>query len=418
VTLSPGKSQAFQVIGRMSDGSVSQVSVAFSASGGTVSGNVYTAGSEPGVFSVIAKETLTGKADTAKVTITSSTTATLKSLELTPASVTLAPGGSQTFQTVGQMSDGSTTSVSVTFSPTGGTMSGSTYTAGSQSGTYRVIATEAGGKADTSSVTIQSATPPPPGDTRYPNEPAGLTRMFEHNFSAFPSPNIAGVNTGDLRSNGVNMSVVQDPTAPQSPNGVFQTRWPSGLQGGAEPGAWWFWNVMDKAHYMKQVYVSAWLKIPIATFESHPVFTKLMYFAHGTKQVGNADSWGLETADGMPSTASAFQIYVSAKDGDVMEKHKQNVDPTPYLTTKAWHQVEIWMDVGTLDHYDGHIKVWVDGHLVTNVTRRFLQSSTRFGDYSLPFYEAQWTPVWGGTAGAKTQTDYLWMDHLYLSGQP
>ena len=59
------------------------------------------------------------------------------------------------------MSDNSTSSVAVTWSATGGTVSGSgLYTAGATPGTYRVIAVEQGGtKADTSSITVSAPAP-------------------------------------------------------------------------------------------------------------------------------------------------------------------------------------------------------------------------------------------------------------------
>jgi hypothetical protein len=261
VTLPPGATQQFQTVGRLSDGSTISVTVSYTATGGTMNGSVYTAGSTAGTYAVIAREGATGLADTAVVTITGATappapvlpagspapvaqvgatsvalswisvsgadryrwsggpnsggsgswgptqtagpqhtiprpaagshwvcvaagnvsgwsgnrcnsydvasqsgpTPTLQAVELTPATVTLAPGGTQVFTVVGRMSDGSTTAVSVTWTAQGGTMSGNTYTAGATAGTYPVIARLASGTlADTASVTITTAPPPPP----------------------------------------------------------------------------------------------------------------------------------------------------------------------------------------------------------------------------------------------------------------
>jgi hypothetical protein len=94
----------------------------------------------------------------------------LSAVVLTPATVSLAPGAAQQFNAAGRMSDGSTSTVSVTWSATGGTISAGRYTAGSTAGTYRVIAVQQGGtRADTSSITITAPTtptnpvPPPSG---------------------------------------------------------------------------------------------------------------------------------------------------------------------------------------------------------------------------------------------------------------
>ena len=83
---------------------------------------------------------------------------------LTPASVTLATGATQQFTATAQMSNGTQQPAAVTYTATGGTISGAGfYTAGSSGGSYRVIATQQGGiLADTSAITITAPPPPPP----------------------------------------------------------------------------------------------------------------------------------------------------------------------------------------------------------------------------------------------------------------
>jgi hypothetical protein len=70
VTLRAGATQAFKAYGRNSAGDSIPVSVAFSATGGTVSsGGLYTAGTTGGTFRLIAKESTTGAADTSAVMV-------------------------------------------------------------------------------------------------------------------------------------------------------------------------------------------------------------------------------------------------------------------------------------------------------------------------------------------------------------
>lgn len=85
----------------------------------------------------------------------------LTAVIVTPSQVTLAPGGQAEFTAVGRYSDGSTRSVTVTWSATGGTIgaTGPTgrYTAGTITGKFRVIAMAQGAAlADTSSVAIEA----------------------------------------------------------------------------------------------------------------------------------------------------------------------------------------------------------------------------------------------------------------------
>jgi hypothetical protein len=30
----------------------------------------------------------------------------------------------------------------------------------------------------------------------------------------------------------------------------------------------------------------------------------------------------------------------------------------------------------------------------------------------------EWNPTWGGLGGSITATQYMWMDHIYISGKP
>jgi parallel beta-helix repeat protein len=167
VTLQSGATQQLAASGQMSDGSTSAVNVMYTATGGTItSGGLYTAGGVAGSYRIIATQTGGTLADTSAMTITppNPTPPTLVAVVLAPASTTLQSGATQQFAASGQMSDGSTSAVNVTYNPTGGTItSGGFYTAGSVAGSYRIIATQTGGTlADTSAVTITPPNPTPP----------------------------------------------------------------------------------------------------------------------------------------------------------------------------------------------------------------------------------------------------------------
>jgi uncharacterized protein YjdB len=158
-SLAPGASQQYTTVATAADGSVIGIAPVFTATGGTVSSSgLYKAGNTLGSFRVIATDTASNVADTASVAI-ASYAPTLQSVVLTPSTVSLTPGAEQQFTAAGKMSDGSTSPITATFTATGGTITGSgAYTAGSTSGSYRVVATDqASGKADTASVTIGSA---------------------------------------------------------------------------------------------------------------------------------------------------------------------------------------------------------------------------------------------------------------------
>jgi PKD repeat protein len=102
------------------------------------------------------KATVDGKSKWSKLVVRSTTGA---KLELTPATVSLAPGAATQFTATGRSQAGETAVVSPTWTATGGTVSSTGgYTAGSTAGTFRVIAKASFGAADTSAVTITSGT--------------------------------------------------------------------------------------------------------------------------------------------------------------------------------------------------------------------------------------------------------------------
>jgi hypothetical protein len=158
VSLQIGATQQFSVSATMSDGSTqTNPGVTYTASGGTITtGGLYTAGATAGSFRVIASSS-NGRADTSAVTIA---TPTITAITVTPATASLQSGQTQQFTAAATLSNGGTqANPSVTWSATGGSITtGGLYTAGSSTGTFRAIATAAGGAADTSAVTISTPT--------------------------------------------------------------------------------------------------------------------------------------------------------------------------------------------------------------------------------------------------------------------
>jgi hypothetical protein len=152
-SLFEGTTQQFAAYGRMNNGDSVTVSATYSATGGTITaGGFYTAGSTDGVFHVIA--VAQGLADTATITI--APPPPLAQLFLVPATASLPAGTTLQFVVYGLTSAGDSVPVAVTWSAKGGTITSSgLYTAGSSTGTFRVIAKQSSGTlADTAKVTI------------------------------------------------------------------------------------------------------------------------------------------------------------------------------------------------------------------------------------------------------------------------
>ena len=121
LTLGVGATQQFAVSGTWSDGSTRVPAVTYSATGGTITaGGLYTAGTTPGVFRVLATQQGGSKADTSAVTLTSAPSPTLVRLLLFPVSIVLAAGDTRQFTVVGKLTNGSLGVPGVSYSATGG----------------------------------------------------------------------------------------------------------------------------------------------------------------------------------------------------------------------------------------------------------------------------------------------------------
>ncbi len=188
-TVAPLAKHAFVAMGSMADGTERKVSATWKATGGTITETgEYTAGPKLGSYHIMAIHTQANLSDTARVEIaavpddgapTDSTpeppppdstpeppppsAPTLIAVVLTPATVSLTAATTQQFTAVGQLSDGTSGPVNVTYSATGGTITqAGLYTAGSSAGTFRAMATAGNGRADTAAITVTALTPPPP----------------------------------------------------------------------------------------------------------------------------------------------------------------------------------------------------------------------------------------------------------------
>lgn len=182
VTVETGKTTQFSANATLSDGSASSAApVTWTAAGGTItSAGRFTAGSSTGTFRVIGR-TSNGAADTSLVTV-SAPAPVLQAVVVTPAQATVQSGQQQAFVANGSWTNGGSGVPAVTWTATGGTISGTgVYTAGSTAGTFRVIARHQSGLADTSVVTIPQPAPVLTGVVLSPSSAtvqAGSTQRF------------------------------------------------------------------------------------------------------------------------------------------------------------------------------------------------------------------------------------------------
>ncbi len=392
-TLAQGATQQFQTSATWSDGASRAVAVTYTATGGTISVNgLYTAGRSAGTFLVIAACSC-GRADTSSVTISGpQSTPTLASVAINPTSITVQAGGTQQLSVVGRLTDGSVSNPLITWTATGGSINSSgLYTAGSTAGTYRVIASVAGGAiADTIPVTISAAAAPPPpssGTGRYPNEPSGARLITDYGFPAGPLRAGGWAEEWNPSSEGPRLAMASDATAPVSGPSVLEWTFPVGARAGGAPMLEYTFSGTNR------VYWSFWFKLG-ATFPTKSMLHKLAYI-EPNNLILVASKWS-----GDPSTG---EFYLRIFSGG--QYPLANGTPTP-LARDRWHQVEMIVDRsgGNGSHV---LRWWVNGTLQGTYSNQSYSAGS--------FARAKFTPQESGSGGSNPTAYTVRFDHTRLS---
>src|SRR5918999_33662 len=166
VTLETNQLMQFRAHGHNSAGDSVGAAVTWNTSGGTILPDGRFSAAAIGTYTVVGVNRVRGRlqVDSSTVQVVRRQTQ-LVAIEVSPTTVTLAPGISQTFTALGRLMGGGVVPIGVNWSATGGSIDGGgTFVAGDTAGTYQVRATNtAGTLADTVTVTITAPpTPPPP----------------------------------------------------------------------------------------------------------------------------------------------------------------------------------------------------------------------------------------------------------------
>ena len=259
--------------------------------------------------------------------------------------------------------------------------------------------------------------------TALTNQPAGFTRIAEWAASGMMPLNTLvtsgyGILAGKWARWWGGTSLASDASAPKSPNGGLQFTYPAGQQPGTSPGMVSMWSTTGSEEYSK-VYESGWVKVPSANFEQQYVamgFKMLGYWAVAKKPGPNSQIFGW--AHGLTKNpVSSFQLMLGQQVLNATSTiHRDlwpNVDSRPLMTCGAWHHYETLMEINTLGQANGKFKMWVDGIMTHNYSNVVWRTTA----YPAKFFGRKIDPVWGGTGGsAKTRTDRVIFDHIYISG--
>ena len=227
--------------------------------------------------------------------------------------------------------------------------------------------------------------------TAWPHEPTGFVTLTDEPFDSLDKN---GWHSAQRQTtNGSGLSLTIDDRAPLSPSSVLAFKYAAGFAGGSEPGIEFFAPPAP----VRETYFAFWW-MPSDPWENHAsdVNTIADLFAETTGII-------FIQIDGSTNTVGVVPEF----DGDTRIL-TPNVHATPLVLGK-WHKIEWYVKYSSSGtSRDGVTRWWLDGAL-----------QGEYADLQMPddagFVEYAFSPTWGGTGGAKTQTDWFWIDHVHIS---
>jgi hypothetical protein len=238
--------------------------------------------------------------------------------------------------------------------------------------------------------------PPPVGGS---HEPLGYVRLTARDFTA-------KVENGWTDRGDAAFSIVQDPTAPQSPASVGQALFTAGPKDGTGPIKTGFTTTTKP----RGLFIDLWIKVsPNWVGHSSNVNKVLhLWINGGNRAYLNLAGNGSGTLAPRVELQGVNEVPVS-----------RNLYPTanaPNATRGVWHRWEILLIANTPGKPDGVARWWVDGKLKGDYSNiNYVPVAPSRGAY---WSLIDWNPTWGGRYGTIPAPQWMQIDRLTVSGAP
>lgn len=359
-------------------------------------------------------------------------TASVASVEVSPASDTMDVGSTAQYAATVRDADGNELTGETVSWSTGdtfvATVDGTGLTTGEGAGGTSITAT-VDGVSGSSGVTVEDTGSSTSTSTEHSHEPSGFTRLAEHSFEDIPLPgpprvcDALGVLAGCWfrYDPNLNFSPATVLDAPTGDVGVLRIRFPAGLSPGGGPGLFQAGDgdTEGSSGEYEAIYESSWVRIPTSDFEMQRVGVKFLgYVGVARKGQGGAPnqvyfvSWCGNCEDATVKPDAGIDVV---QQGNQDRRLSQNQATGRIFSFGEWHHFEYVMTLNDIGAANGTLKVWLDGSL----THHYTDVMWRDADNPSGFHARHWDPVWGGNGGsAKSRDDFLEIDHVYISGIP
>ena len=284
-----------------------------------------------------------------------------------------------------------------------------------RTGPHRITATADSGRLrDSILVTVVG------GLEGYPNEPPGLTVLGEHSFPAGyfgDDDHFAAAATytapgarWHMRDLSKKLHLETDLVdAPMSPPGTMGMAYPAGMPSSGEPASFAFFIPEQRELYVSYHFMML-SNIDNGMWELEPAGVKILgYISYGDDSEQNQGFPLFKPGGLQRGPLSARSDYLGK--ADVCRDY---VGEPNRITLDEWHQFEFYGKLNDMGEGNGILRIWLDGELYSECE----QMSYVIEGYPHGFWQIHFQPVWGGWHEGlrKTQDDYAYLDHIYVSG--
>jgi hypothetical protein len=125
------------------------------------------------------------------------------------------------------------------------------------------------------------------------------------------------------------------------------------------------------------------------------------------------------TNGALPDTYTEFYVDLFTQNFTNQDLF-QNLNTTKHVVVGQVHQLETVMTMGTDQHADGTLNMWLDGvHIASYTNLQVLDSASSYGGSpgTAGFDTFSLSPIWGGGGGPnKSRDDVIYFGHIYISG--
>jgi len=382
----------------------------------TVSQSGLVSAGSSGTAQIIA--TSEGQSGSATLTVTAVPPAPVASVTVSLASNALVTG--ETTQATATMRDANNnvlTGRTVTWgsdNTAAATVSGSGLVTAAGAGSAQITATSEG-QSGSATVTVTTPPPPPPGGS---NEPTGMTVITDRPFNSTTPTYTPGEAGWEDWSGTTYLTIVQDATAPKSPSNVAQLRYPAGYAGGNAPGGAEY-NLRSGGRSPTTLYISLWVKLSSNWYGNVSSVNKVCHvWISGLNRV-------VASATGEANNPLVPQIRLQTLGGQYSDgvnppAEDANLNPNVAGQTNVkivrgqWYKWEIVIYGGTPGAANGTVDWWINGAKVGHYVN--IPYIPPGGSSTWDIFK--WDPTWGGIGGNIPADQFMFMDHIYISGKP